>query len=354
MNARTQRDLKDYGREGLAELACSLGEPPFRASQIGRWLYREDVATADEMTNLPASIRTRLKDEFLIGRSVIEAKATSADGSLKLRIRLAHGGVVETVHLPTARRMTVCLSSQTGCPMECAFCATGRQGPGRTLTPGEMIEQLQVMMRPTPAGAGRSRPTHVVFMGMGEPLLDPRPLVTVIRVLAWEHGFGYAMRRITVSTCGIPDGIRALADSGLKVRLALSLHAPWEGLRASLMPKAPSLVDVLPALRYYQETTRATLTLEYVLLAGVNDTPSCARALGELAARLGSKINLISFNESGEGAFHPPSPQRVASFLTVLQPIAPTVTIRQSMGRDIAAACGQLAGTTPAGDTVTP
>jgi 23S rRNA (adenine2503-C2)-methyltransferase len=228
--------------------------------------------------------------------------------------------------------------------MACAFCATGRLGPGRTLTIGELIEQFMAVVRPAPAGAGRTRPTHIVFMGMGEPLLEPRPVIETIRVLTWEHGFGYAARRITVSTCGIPAGIRALAEAGLRVRLAFSLNAPWEGLRTSLMPNAPPLADVIPALRHYAEATRTIVTLEYVLLGGVNDTAACARALSALASRLPSKINLIVYNETEGTMFRAPSGDRIRTFLSILLPASPTVTMRQSLGGDIAAACGQLAG----------
>lgn len=337
-------NLKDLGRTGLEGLIAGWGQPTFRAGQIARWLYRDDVSCVDEMANLPAALKGRLREEWRVDRAVIEAVAASADGSVKFLVRFPTGDAVETVYIPTSRRTTICISSQTGCPMACAFCATGRSGPGRTLTPGEMVEELMTVTRPQPAGAGLRRPTHVVFMGMGEPLLDPRPLVETLRVLTWEHGGGYAARRITVSTCGIPAGIRHLADSGMKVRLALSLNAPWEGLRSALMPKAPPLGEVIPALRYYRDATGASVTLEYVLLGGVNDTPSCARGLAALARSLSCKVNLIAFNETDAGSFAAPAPARVSAFLATLLPLAPTVTVRHSAGADIAAACGQLAG----------
>ncbi|MBN1425259.1 23S rRNA (adenine(2503)-C(2))-methyltransferase RlmN [Candidatus Fermentibacteria bacterium] len=347
-------DIRDLGRTGLGELAQRLGERPFRASQIARWLYQHDVEDIDGMSDVSAVLRRRLAQEWCVRRAAIEVSSTSTDGSCKVLVQFASGDAVETVHLPAARRTTVCLSSQTGCPMACVFCVTGRRGRGRTLGTGEILEQLLAIQRPQPAGAGLSRPTHVVFMGMGEPLLEPRPVIEAIRVLVWEHGFGYASRRITVSTCGIPDGIRALAESGLKPRLALSLNAPWESLRLSLMPKAPPLAEVVPALKQYAAATKATITLEYVLLEGINDTPSCARALSSLATNLACKINLIVFNDAGDGEFRASSPHRTRQFMEWLQPGPRAVTLRQSMGRDIAAACGQLAGgaCTPSGPAV--
>ncbi len=337
-------DLKDLGPEGLRSLCASWGEKHFRASQIGMWLYREDVVRVDEMTNIPKALRERLGQAFSVGRASIEEVVTSRDGSAKFLLRFPSGRTVETVHMPLPRRTTVCLSSQTGCPMGCAFCATGASGPGHTLTAGEIVEQVLVLVRRTPEGAGLARPTHVVFMGMGEPLLEPDAVITASRILVWEHGFGYARRRITVSTCGIPSGIRALMESGLGVNLALSLNAPWEGLRASLMPKAPPLEAVLPAVRAYREATRATLTLEYVLLAGVNDSLSCAKGLGALATSLGAKVNLIVFNEFPRASFRAPPPHRVEAFREALLPLVPVVTVRESKGSDVGAGCGQLAG----------
>lgn len=337
-------DIRDLGRTGLLALAERMGERPFRAAQIARWVYQRDVAGIEQMTDISASLRCLLAREWGIRRAAITGVSSSADGACKVLVMFAPGDAVETVHLPASRRTTVCLSSMTGCPMACAFCATGRAGAGRSLGTGEILEQLLVIMRPNPEGAGLLRPSHLVFMGMGEPLLDPRPVIESISVLVWEHGFGYASRRITVSTCGIPDGIRALADSGVRPRLALSLNAPWESLRRSLMPKAPSLAEVVPAVKYYAALTGTTATLEYVLLDGVNDTPSCARAVAALAANMGCKINVILFNESGDGPFHAPSARRVREFVETLMPGSRAVTLRRSLGGDISAACGQLAG----------
>lgn len=334
-------NLKDLGLTGLRELMARWGYPSFRADQVGRWAYRMDVASFQDMANLPASLREKLASEFRLERAHVAEAVESQDGSTKYAVRFTTGDVVETVYMPTARRITVCLSSQTGCAMGCVFCATGARGPGRTLTVGEILEQLALLVRPLPLGAGRARPTHVVFMGMGEPLLDPRPVVEALRVLTWEHGFGYAARRITVSTCGVPEGMRALAQAGMRVGLALSLNAPWEGLRASLMPKAAPLSQVIPALRDYRAATRATVTLEYVLIKGVNDAPACARGLGELARSVGAKVNLIACNPT-QGPWASPSPEEVARFASLVQPLA-TVTVRHSMGGDIRAACGQLA-----------
>jgi 23S rRNA (adenine2503-C2)-methyltransferase len=344
MDTSSTNNLKDLGVPGLESLVTTLGDPPFRVAQIGRWLYRNDVDSIEEMRNVPKTLRARLARQWVIERATVGGTQSSVDSSKKLLVQYADGSSVEAVSLPSDRRRTLCLSTQSGCDMGCRFCATARRTNATNLSIGQILEQFYLVVRPEPHGLGLPQPTHIVFMGMGEPLLNIANLIDVIRVLIWEHGPGYAARRITVSTCGIVNGIRRLADSGLRPRLALSLNAPWEDLRRDLMPHAPPLREIWPALRYYTTKTRQRVTLEYVLISGVNDSNAHASSLAKLSRTLPCKLNLILFNEFPECSYARPASHRVDAFMRTLLPAAPTVTLRQSMGTDIMAACGQLVG----------
>ena len=344
MSPSCDRNLKNLGRSGLERLMSVLGEPSYRAVQIARWLYKRDIGSIDEMRNIPKALRDRLARDWEIERSSLKAVSSSSDASKKLVIEFGEQRSVEAVYLPSKKRTTLCLSAQTGCPMGCTFCATARLSSADALTIGEVLEELLIVPRASPQGAGLAKPTHVVFMGMGEPLLKPHTLIEVVRVLTWEHGFEYAQRRITVSTCGMVEGIRLLADSGQRPGLALSLNAPWEGLRRRIMPLAPPLDHILPALRYYAAKTRRRVTLEYVLIDGINDSVLHATALAALSRTLPCKINLIPFNPFPGSNLRASPPSRIERFVKTLLPRAPAVTLRQSMGTDIMAACGQLAG----------
>lgn len=344
MNSTAMNDLKNLGVSGLETLVRDLGEPSFRTAQVGRWLYRHDVDSIENMRNVPKTLRARLEENWEIARAKIGATRNSSDGSKKFLIQFVDGSAVEAVFLPSGRRTTLCLSVQSGCDMGCLFCATARRPKAKNLSVGQILEQFYIVIRPEQHGMGLPKPTHLVFMGMGEPLLNVANLIETIRVLTWEHGPGYAVRRITVSTCGIVNGIKRLADSGLRPRLALSLNAPWDDLRKKLMPNAPPLVEIWPALKYYVEKTRQRVTLEYVLISGINDSNAHASSLAELSRTLPCKLNLILFNEFPGCSYTRPSPHRVEAFIKILLPKAPTVTLRQSMGSDIMAACGQLVG----------
>ncbi len=303
-----------------------------------------DIGSPTEMDNIPKTLRDELSRNWTINRASLVAESRSSDGSTKILLRFDKETSVEVVHLPSEKRTTLCLSSQTGCLIGCLFCATARLNSARSLSIGEMTEQFFAAVRSKPQGAGLEKPTHLVFMGMGEPLLSPQTLIETIRILTWEHGPEFSQRRITVSTCGIVKGIRLLADSGLKPGLALSLNAPTEMLRKRLMPKAPPLSEVIPAMRYYAKKTGRRVTLEYVLLENVNDSTAQASALASLSRSLPCKINLIPFNPFPGSDFRRPAEGRIRAFVKTLLPAAPAVTLRQSMGTDIMAACGQLAG----------
>jgi 23S rRNA (adenine2503-C2)-methyltransferase len=328
----------------LAALAKELGEPEYRGRQLARWIYARGAREFAAMTDLPASLRARLAEEAEVGRAPVVAAQRAADGTTKLLLKLQDGRRIETVMLPYADRTSVCISSQVGCPVGCVFCATATMGFARNLTAGEMVDQVLAAGEAAREGAPQPRVSHVVVMGMGEPLLNVPPLLKAARLMHEEMGL--SLRHITVSTAGYVPGIRALADAGLPITLALSLHAPNDGLRSRLIPmgKRYGLDEVLGAVRYYQERTGRRVTLEYLVLGGVNDTDAHARELARRVRGLLTHVNLIPWNPAETlSPFQPPTRNRVRAFRQVLERAGLTVTQRVERGQEIDAACGQLA-----------
>lgn len=332
--------LTGLTRAELQALAGRLGQPAYRGRQLAQWLYARGARSFAEMTDLPAALRARLDDEAVVGRSEILLRQQSRDGTVKLLLRYPDGKEIETVVLPYSDRTSVCISSQVGCPVGCVFCATATMGFARNLTAGEMVDQVLTAREQAPGG----RLTHVVVMGMGEPLLNYDHLVKALRLMHEEVGLSY--RHLTVSTSGHVPGIRRLAEEGLPVTLALSLHAPNDPLRASLIPmsKKWGVGAVMDAVRDYTEQTGRRVTLEYLLLARVNDEEEHARELGRLVQGMISHVNLIPWNPAETlSRFDAPSHNRIRRFRDVLEGFGVTVTQRVERGQDIAAACGQLA-----------
>ena len=345
----TQTTLLGMDRAALAEFTAGLGQPAYRAGQLARWIYTRGARSFAEMTDLPATLRARLEETAGVGRSEVASSQRSGDGTTKLLLRFPDGREVETVVLPYADRTSVCISSQVGCPVGCVFCATATMGFTRNLTAGEMVDQV-LCARETAEASGFPRLSHVVVMGMGEPLLNLPALTATLRLLHEEVGLSY--RNLTVSTAGHVPGMRALAESGLPVTLALSLHAPNDPLRAELIPMSRKwgLDPVMEAARYYGETTGRRVTLEYLLLAGVNDSETHAAELAELVRGKVAHVNLIPWNPADSFThFEAPSRNAVRRFREALEARGVTVTQRMERGQDIAAACGQLAvqGKTP-------
>lgn len=340
LEERSPTVLTGLTRPELLALAERLGQPAYRGRQLAQWLYARGARSFDEMTDLPAALRARLAEEAVTGRSEILLRQESRDGTVKLLLRYADGKEIETVVLPYADRTSVCISSQVGCPVGCVFCATATMGFARNLTAGEMVDQVLTAREQAPGG----RLTHVVVMGMGEPLLNYENLVQALRLMHEEMGLSY--RHLTVSTSGHVPGIRRLAEEGLPVTLALSLHAPNDPLRSSLIPLSRKWgVDaVMEAVRDYTEKTGRRVTLEYLLLARVNDEEEHARELGRLVRGMISHVNLIPWNPAETfSRFDAPSHNRIRRFREVLEGCGVTVTQRVERGQDIAAACGQLA-----------
>ena len=337
-------DIKAGGLSGLRSLMRKWEYEPYRAEQIGRWLYKHDVPKFSRMSNLPHSLVNRLENETVLSRASVLKQVLSSDGSIKALVAFEAGESVELVYIPLRQRSSVCISSQTGCAMGCVFCATALRGRGRNLNVGELLEQYYIVQRPPPDGLGREKPTHIVFMGMGEPLRNTAQVLKAIRILTWSRGPGYSPRRITLSTCGVEDGIRELAESGIGVRLAISLHSPFEEERRDLMPGAGRLTGIIPQAREYADRYKQRITFEYTLFKDVNDSLRHARALAALCRTLPSKVNIIPWNPV-PGIPCEPSPLRaVESFIAYLKPRVPAVTLRRSRGADIGGGCGQLAG----------
>jgi 23S rRNA (adenine2503-C2)-methyltransferase len=327
-------------RAELEARLAELGQPPFRGRQVGKWLYQRGARSFDAMTDLPAALRTRLARSFAIGRSEVVLRQESRDGTTKLLLWFPDGKQIETVVLPYPDRTSVCISSQVGCPVGCVFCATATMGFGRNLTAGEMVDEVLTAREHSASG----RVTHVVVMGMGEPLLNYENLVRACRLLHEEVGLSY--RHLTISTAGHVPGIRRLADERLPVTLALSLHAPNDALRARLIPMSRKwgVREVMDAVWEYSERTGRRVTLEYLLLAQVNDEPEHAEELAHLCRGRITHVNLIPWNPADSFTrFQAPSSNRVRAFRSALEARGITVTQRLERGQDIAAACGQLA-----------
>jgi 23S rRNA (adenine2503-C2)-methyltransferase len=337
--------LLDYAPEEMAELLAATGEAAYRARQLFGALHQRFITDWDDATELPTGLRARLSQAYRLGTSELVAEASSADGTRKRLLRLWDGQEIETVAIPSTspgghRRVSVCVSTQAGCAMACAFCATGMMGFARHLTAGEIVDQVYTFGRGVQSGL---RPSHVVFMGMGEPLANYEPTVKSIRMLADSRGLNISQRRITVSTSGLVPEIEQLAREGLEITLAISLHAPNDELRTRLMPinRRYPLTQLIEAASVYADRTRRRVSYEYVLLARVNDQPEHADELARLLPKRLSHVNLIPYNATG-AEFRPSSPARARDFLGRLHAFGLSATIRASRGRDIAAACGQL------------
>jgi len=322
--------------DALTAALTERGEPAYRARQVLRRLWQTPAASFADMTELPAALRAALGEGFALPRLALLARQRSSDGTQKFLFGLPDGQAIETVAIPDDDRVTLCISSQAGCALQCAFCATGRMGFQRNLATWEIAAQVREMrLVDDPV-----RVTNVVFMGMGEPLMNWRAVDTALTILNAPDGLGIGARHITVSTVGVLPGIVALAKRPEQFRLALSIHAPSDALRRELMPintKYP-LADVLAAARAFDRR----VTFEYVMLGGVNDTAAHAQTLATLAKSCRAFVNLIPLHEGGAAEFRATTPRDIARFARAVRGAGVEVAIRKSRGTDIAAACGQL------------
>jgi 23S rRNA (adenine2503-C2)-methyltransferase len=334
-------NLLDLLPAELESLVAELGAPGYRARQIADWIYRKGVTDLDRMTNLPRELRLALAERARVEVPVVERRTPSQDGSQKFVFRLGDGARIQSVLMPDGDRRTLCLSTQVGCGFGCAFCLTGAMGLDRNLTTGEITGQVLGVAGTT---AADERITHIVYMGMGEPLANYQATVRSLRLLTDPLAFGFSPRRITVSTVGLVNGIERLAGEDLRVNLAVSLHATSNETRDRLMPvnKRFGIAELLAACRRFPLPFRQRMTFEYVLLDGVNDSPEDARELARLLRGIRAKINLIPFNDWQGAAFSRPSLPRILAFQHTLLERGITATVRWSKGEDIGAACGQL------------
>jgi 23S rRNA (adenine2503-C2)-methyltransferase len=318
-------------------------EKPFRARQVLRWVHQRREADFERMTDIARELRERLAAGARIEAPRIVGDTLAADGTRKWLLKVDGANAVEAVFIPEARRGTLCVSSQAGCVLDCAFCSTGKQGFNRNLTSAEIVGQLWLANRLL---EGERPITNVVMMGMGEPLLNLDHVIPALRLMLDDNAYGLSRRRVTVSTAGVVPAMDRLRDE-CPVALAVSLHAPNDALRDRLVPvnrKYPLAELIAACNRYLEKAPRDFITFEYVMLEDVNDADAHARELVALAARVRSKFNLIPFNPFPNSGFKRSSPERIRRFADVLQRAGLTVTTRKTRGDDIAAACGQLAG----------
>ena len=337
----TLPELQDFVVEGL-------GESPFRAKQLWKWLWYRRARSFAAMTDLSRATRAKLEERAVIVWPEVETVQTSRDGTVKFLLRLADGELVETVLIPSEcrdgkRRLTQCLSSQVGCAMGCTFCSTGSMGFTRNMTSGEILGQVLVAREHLDDVPHATLLRNLVYMGMAEPLLNLHAVMRSLEIANSNQGLCFSPRRISVSTCGIKKGLVELGQSGLAY-LAVSLHAPNQALRETIMPKAAQwhFDDFLEFLRTYPLHSRERLTFEYLLLGGVNDSLDHARELARIFGRLKGKLNLIVYNPSTGAPYRAPHPDQILAFEKILWNKGIVATLRKSKGQDIDAACGQL------------
>ena len=331
--------VKALDRAALQALVAEMGEPRFRAAQLERWLYNRAARSFAEMTDLPAGLRERLADRLALPFPEVVQRQESADGTRKYLLRLAGGDTVETVGLPTEDRLTVCFSTQAGCAMGCAFCATGLAGLARDLGPGEMVDQVALV-----AEDFDRRVSNAVAMGQGEPFANYDAVLGGLRFMNAAEGLGIGARHITVSTCGLTGGIRRFAEEPEQFTLAVSLHSAVQTTRDRLMPgvRGIALPSLREALVGYASATGRRPSLEYALIAGVNDTEAELSALAEFCRGMLVHVNLIPVNPVAESGFERSSAERIRAFERTLRAAGVEVSIRAERGTDIDAACGQL------------
>lgn len=341
--------LKGLTLDELRHYCISNGEPTYRAEQIFKWMYDDLVDSFDRMTNLPKPLRDSLNTSAEINSlKITHSEFSERTGTKKYILQTAEGKDIESVFIPGEKRTTLCISTQVGCPLDCKFCATGLMGYQKNLTAGEIFDQYKLVKKDNPGNPI----TNIVYMGMGEPLLNFKETVKSLKIFSEELTTGISLKKITVSTAGIAPKIIELADTGLKVKLALSLHSCFEDVRSLIMPinKKYSLKENLDAIKYYLKKTKTRITFEYVMLKDINDRNEDITALAKLCSSLPAKVNIIPFNSlkhmdpKGLAASLIPTPaERIEIFAQKLRERNITVMLRNTQGDDIAAACGQLA-----------
>ena len=341
---QTRRDIRKLSLEELKEFFIAKGEKAFRAQQVYEWLWMKSAKSFEQMTNISLPTREMLKEHFVINHIKVDNMQRSADGTIKNAVTLFDGLVVESVLIPTEKRITACVSSQVGCSLACKFCATARLKRQRNLSPDEIYDQVAAIKEQADLFFGRPL-TNIVFMGMGEPLLNYANVTAAIEKITHQKGLGMAAKRITVSTVGIAKMIKKMADDEVKFNLAVSLHSALDQTRSSIMPinDSNSLAELADALRYWYQKTKKKVTYEYVVWKDINDSEEAANALLKFCKVIPSKVNLIEYNPIDDGEFKQASDEVLNMYMDLLERNGITTRIRKSRGKDIDAACGQLA-----------
>lgn len=340
----SKKDIRALSKEQLREFFVSEGDKAFRGNQVYEWLWNKGAHTFEEMTNISKETRDMLEANFVINHILVDQMQRSSDGTIKNAVKLHDGLTVESVLIPTASRTTACVSSQVGCSLDCKFCATSRLKRMRNLNPDEIYDQVVAIDRESRLYHDRPL-SNIVFMGMGEPLMNYNNVLKSIEKITSEDGLGMSPRRITVSTSGVPKIIKKMADEEVKFNLAVSLHSAIDEVRTKIMPfnEHFPLKDLRESLEYWYAKTGKQITYEYVVWKDINDRSEDIDALVKFCKYVPSKVNLIEYNPIDDGEFQQAPDAAINAYVNALERNNITVTVRRSRGKDIDAACGQLA-----------
>ncbi|SHH01310.1 23S rRNA (adenine(2503)-C(2))-methyltransferase RlmN [Winogradskyella jejuensis] len=342
-----KKDIRALTKEQLRNFFEENGDKAFRGNQVYEWLWQKSAHSFEDMTNISLKTRQMLEDSFVINHIRVNQMQRSEDGTIKNAVRLHDDLIVESVLIPTATRTTACVSSQVGCSLDCKFCATARLKRMRNLNPDEIYDQVVAI--DNESRLYHDRPlSNIVFMGMGEPLMNYNNVLKAIDKITSDEGLGMSPKRIVVSTSGVPKMIKKMADDGVKFKLAVSLHSAIDEVRTSIMPFNATfpLASLRDALEYWYAKTKNRITYEYVVWDGINDKRKDVDALVEFCKFAPSKVNLIEYNPIDDGIFQQANSKAIDMYVDILEKNNITVTVRRSRGKDIDAACGQLANKT--------
>ena len=339
-----KKDIRALTKEQLREFFVKEGDKAFRGNQVYEWLWSKGAHTFEDMTNISKETRQMLEDNFVINHIEVDTMQRSSDGTVKNAVKLHDGLIVESVLIPTETRTTACVSSQVGCSLDCKFCATSRLKRMRNLNPDEIYDQVVAIDRESRLYFNRPL-SNIVFMGMGEPLMNYNNVIKAIDKITSPEGLGMSPKRIVVSTSGVPKMIKKMADDAVKFNLAVSLHSAIDEVRTSIMPfnETFPLKDLKEALEYWYEKTERKITYEYVVWDGINDSMKDINALVEFCKYVPCKVNIIEYNPIDDGQFQQASNAAIDNYIQELERNRIVVNVRRSRGKDIDAACGQLA-----------
>lgn len=339
-----KKDIRAVSKEQLREFFVTSGDKAFRGNQVYEWLWSKGAHSFEDMTNISKETRAMLESNFVINHIKVDTIQRSEDGTIKNAVRLHDGLVVESVLIPTNTRTTACVSSQVGCSLDCSFCATARLKRMRNLEPGEIYDQVIAIDKESRLYHNHPL-SNIVFMGMGEPLMNYNNMMKAIEMIISPEGLGMSPKRIMVSTSGVPKMIKKLADDDVKIKLAVSLHSAIDVIRSKIMPFSKNfpLADLRESLEYWYRKTKSKISYEYVVWKDINDNQESIDALVKFCKYVPCKVNLIEYNPIDDGEFQQASEEAINAYIKALEASGIVVKVRRSRGKDIDAACGQLA-----------